>query len=67
VKNLGKIVLICLGNGWLTIDPYTNYKPKTQKLHRLVLTKEELIKLAEKELTIERLTMKKRPSNNYQA
>ena len=28
IKNLGKIVRICLGNGWLTIDPYLNYKPK---------------------------------------
>lgn len=57
VKNLGKIVRICLGNGWLTVDPYTNYKPKAQKVHRLVLTKEELVRLAEKELTIERLRL----------
>jgi site-specific recombinase XerD len=55
VKNLGKIVRICLGNGWLTVDPYTSYKPKTKKTHRVVLTKEELVRLTAKEFTIERL------------
>jgi site-specific recombinase XerD len=59
VKNLGKIVRICLGNGWLTIDPYTNYKPKTKKTHRVVLTKEELFRLVEKEFTVERLNLVK--------
>ncbi len=59
VKNLGKIVRICLGNGWLSIDPYTNYKPKTKKTHRIVLTKEELSRLAEKEFSVERLNQVK--------
>jgi site-specific recombinase XerD len=59
VKNLGKIVRICLGNGWLTIDPYANYKPKTKKTHRVVLTKEELFRLVEKEFTVERLNLVK--------
>lgn len=57
VKNLGKIVRICIGNGWLTVDPYTNYKPKTKKTQRTVLTKEELIRLAEKQFSIERLSL----------
>lgn len=55
IKNLGKIVRICLGNGWLTVDPYINYKPKTTKVHRVVLTKDELSKIAEKHFFIERL------------
>ena len=55
IKNLGKIVRICLGNGWLTIDPYINYKPKTTKVHRIVLTKEDLAKIAKKQFSIERL------------
>jgi site-specific recombinase XerD len=59
VKNLGKIVRICLGNGWLTVDPYTNYKPKNKKTHRIVLTKEELSRLAGKVFTVERLNLVK--------
>ncbi|QJD96119.1 site-specific integrase [Mucilaginibacter robiniae] len=55
IKNLGKIVRICLGNGWLTVDPYLNYKPKTKKVHRIVLTKDELLSIANKEFTVERL------------
>jgi len=55
IKNLGKIVRICLGNGWLTVDPYLNYKPKTKAVHRDVLTKEELDRLIKKKFGIERL------------
>lgn len=55
IKNLGKIVRICLGNGWLTVDPYIKYKPKTTKVHRVVLTKDDLTSIAEKHFSIERL------------
>ncbi|XHR94947.1 phage integrase SAM-like domain and Arm DNA-binding domain-containing protein [Mucilaginibacter sp. UC70_90] len=57
IKNLGKIVRICLGNGWLTADPYLNYKPKTKKVHRIVLTKEELTAIAEKQFPVDRTTI----------
>jgi hypothetical protein len=50
IKNLGKIIRICLGNGWLTVDPYLNYKPKQKAVHRDVLTKEELQRMLDKEL-----------------
>ncbi|MCF8452287.1 MAG: site-specific integrase [Pedobacter sp.] len=59
IKNLGKIVRICLGNGWLTVDPYLNYKPKTKKVHRVVLTTEELVALEKKQFPIERLQLVK--------
>jgi site-specific recombinase XerD len=55
IKNLGKIVRICLGNGWLTVNPYLNYKPKQKTVHREVLTKEELERLSKKKFTVERL------------
>lgn len=55
IKNLGKIIRICIGNGWLTVDPYLNYKPKTKAVHREVLTSEELAMLTKKELPVERL------------
>jgi site-specific recombinase XerD len=57
IKNLGKIVRICLGSGWLTVDPYLNYKPKTQKVHRIVLTRDELNALSEKTFSVERLQL----------
>lgn len=56
IKNLGKIVRICLGNGWLTVDPYLNYKPKQKAVHREVLTKEELDRLTKKKFSVERLS-----------
>lgn len=55
IKNLGKIVRICLGNGWLTVDPYLNYKPKQKAVHREVLTKEELQRIYKKKFGVERL------------
>lgn len=36
-----------------------NYKPKNKKTHRIVLTKEELSRLAGKEFTVERLNLVK--------
>jgi site-specific recombinase XerD len=56
IKNLGKIIRICIGNGWLTIDPYLNYKPKTKAVHREVLTQDELNRLMQKKLHVERLS-----------
>jgi len=55
IKNLGKIVRICLGNGWLTVNPYINYKPKQKTVHREALTKEELERLSKKKFDVERL------------
>lgn len=56
IKNLGKIVRICLSNGWLAIDPYLNYKPKQNTVHREVLTKEELIRIREKKFSMDRVS-----------
>ncbi|HEX8377951.1 MAG TPA: site-specific integrase [Pedobacter sp.] len=55
IKNLGKIVRICMGNGWLTVDPYLNYKPKQKAVNREVLTKEELDRLCKKKFSADRL------------
>ena len=55
IKNLGKIVRICLGNGWLTVNPYINYKPKQKAVHREALTKEESLQLTKKKFDVERL------------
>ncbi|WP_316738498.1 site-specific integrase [Pedobacter aquatilis] len=42
LKNLGKIVRICLGNGWMQIDPFINYKLSNKAVHRTALTLEEM-------------------------
>src|SRR2546428_2046434 len=57
IKNLGKIVRIWVGNGWLTVDPYLNYKPKQKAVHREVLTKEELQRIYKKKFGVERLNV----------
>jgi site-specific recombinase XerD len=57
IKNFGKIVRICLGNGWLTIDPFLQYKPKQKVVHREVLTKEELERIYKKKFGVERLNV----------
>ena len=33
LKNFGKIVRICLSNGWLATDPFLNYKNKVCLLY----------------------------------
>ncbi|MBO6186730.1 MULTISPECIES: phage integrase SAM-like domain-containing protein [Chryseobacterium] len=37
IKNFGKIVRICLGNGWIDKDPFINYKSKFTEVTRLFL------------------------------
>ncbi len=59
LKNLGKVIRICLGNGWLLVNPFLNYKPKTKKVHRQVLTNDELQTIYQKQFTIERLQLVK--------
>ncbi|RYZ26467.1 MAG: site-specific integrase [Chitinophagaceae bacterium] len=57
LKNLGKVIRICLGNGWLAVDPYINYKPKAKQVDRQVINLEELETLKKREFTIERLAV----------
>jgi site-specific recombinase XerD len=42
VKNFGKIIRICLANGWLDKNPFANYKAKVKEVERVFLSKEEL-------------------------
>ena len=45
LKNFGKIIRICLSSGWLSVDPFLNYKNKVKKVDRVFLTPEESIPL----------------------
>jgi site-specific recombinase XerD len=56
LKNLGKIVRICLSNKWIATDPFFGYKLKSKGVHRNYLTADELQRIAEKEFTTQRLS-----------
>jgi len=55
LKNFGKIIRICLSNGWLVVDPFARYKNKIKKVERVYLTEQEIDTIANKELASERL------------
>jgi site-specific recombinase XerD len=56
VKNFGKIIRICLANGWLEKNPFANYKVKVKEVERVFLSKEELESVVNKEFRTKRLT-----------
>jgi hypothetical protein len=49
------IILTAKNNGWITADPFHNYKITFKKVDRGYLMDEELQKLMQKSFTIERL------------
>ena len=55
IKNFGKIVRICLANGWLSVNPFLNYKARLKKVTRVFLDTSELDIMAGKEFEIKRL------------
>ncbi|WP_445722561.1 site-specific integrase [Flavobacterium sp.] len=57
VKNFGKIINICLANGWLNKDPFANYKAKVKEVVREFLTEEEIEIICNKEFVSERLEL----------
>jgi hypothetical protein len=59
IKNFGKVVRICLASGWITVNPFLNYKIKIKKVDRAFLTKEELETMASKTFVSERLGLVK--------
>lgn len=50
-----RIILIARNNGWLTFDPFANYKIRLSKVDRGYLTKEELECIVSKKIDIKRL------------
>lgn len=55
VKNFGKIVRECVANGWLTVDPFLNYKQKMKEVVREYLSEEEVETILNKQFASERL------------
>ena len=59
IRNFGKIIRICLSNGWITKDPFANFKIKVKEVERTFLSDEELQILHDKEFAMERLNQVK--------
>jgi site-specific recombinase XerD len=55
IKNFGKIIRICIANGWLEKNPFANYKAKVREVERVFLSKEDLEIVTSKEFKTRRL------------
>jgi len=55
IKNFGKIVRICLANGWIERDPFINYKCKIVEVERAFLSQDEIETMFNKVLATDRL------------
>ncbi len=52
---LKMIILYCVDNQWLDHDPFARFEMKKEEVHPTFLTKEEIQRIAEKEISIDRL------------
>ncbi len=59
MKAFGKIIRICLANGWIERNPFINYKNKLKEVERVILDQSEIETLMMKKFTIERLNIVK--------
>ena len=48
IKNLGKILRLCLEKGWMERDPFIAYKGKTKNVDRYYLNQEQLSQIVSK-------------------
>ena len=55
VNNFKKIIRIALANQWMDRDPFYNYKVQFDTVEREFLNEEEVQKLIEKDLHLDRL------------
>jgi site-specific recombinase XerD len=55
IKNLKKIIKLCLANGWINRDPFANFKAKVKVVERPCLSQEQINKLETLEFGNERL------------
>jgi len=55
ISNFGKIIRICLSNGWITVDPFANFKGKIKTVAGVYLSKDEMQRMADKRFEIDRL------------
>jgi integrase len=55
LRNLRKIINLCIKNGWLTKDPFFGFKMTTKEVIRDILTEEELQRIINKNFGNQRL------------
>ncbi len=59
IKNFGKIIRICLANGWIIRDPFQNYTSKMVEVERPFLSQDELDTMFDKIFSTDRLNLVK--------
>lgn len=59
ISQLRKVVNICIRNGWLTRDPFLEYKMTRKEVEKVALTSEELDSIYQKDFHTERLNQVK--------
>ena len=55
IKNFKKIIRICLASGWITKNPFVNYKAKVKQVDRVFLNQEELQSITDKAFATARI------------
>ncbi|SCD19246.1 Phage integrase [Proteiniphilum saccharofermentans] len=55
IQFLKRMVIIAKNNGWITTNPFANYKIRTKKVDRGYLTQHEIYTIMEKKFSTERL------------
>lgn len=55
IKNLKKIIKICIANGWIIKDPFANFKATVKEIDRVCLTDLEVTRLEQTDFSNERL------------
>lgn len=55
LKNLGKVIRICLANRWMTYDPFSGHKNKITKVQQVILSPSDIQAIYDKDFAIERL------------
>jgi site-specific recombinase XerD len=55
IKNFKKIIRICIASGWLTSDPFVNFKANMKVVDKIYLSQDELQKMSRKDFLNDRL------------
>ncbi|WP_238476826.1 phage integrase SAM-like domain-containing protein [Chryseobacterium potabilaquae] len=48
IRNLGKVIRICIANGWIQKDPFVNYHSKIKEVTRVFLNESEMSAISSK-------------------
>ncbi|GEN73927.1 site-specific integrase [Chryseobacterium lathyri] len=57
IRNFGKVIRICIANGWIQKDPFVNYHSKIKEVTRVFLNESEMSAISSKNFNNERLSV----------